>query len=539
MYIPYQRVILDNIMGALAHLLQPAKRRFIVVLCICLLSACNVSLRGNEQIKYLQPLPSMERTVKKRLHEHQVFSQGNWPDKQWWKAYHSPELNTLIDEALAKNPSIQEVRSRVQVARQESIIVGSVLFPLIYFDASDISMHSSKHGLFRALNPKFPLNTYLVDLSLSFNYEFDFWGQNHKLFFEAIGKAKAQEAEAADVELITTTALAQAFFAYKTNCVRRKLYQQLVQIRTNLTALNRLLLQKGLSSALTPYLAAEKENEAKKLLATINDEIAVDTHLINILAGRGPDSPLHIDKHLPMLPSHLTIPKTISIDLLARRPDLMAQIWRAKALAHKTGAAMADFYPNVNIIGLIGLESTSWKRLFETASGTTAVKPAINLPIFTAGAIRANINATKAQFDAAIFAYNNLLLRSTQEVLDVLAFAQSVYQQKREQGGIVNDAQKRYALTTLRQKMGLDNQFDTYYLQEEVIEKQLSDVVLLYNQYVASIKLTKSLGGGYCQTDIPLVKPSRIQQSEANLHCRSHQHCVPRGHAMRGPLSHA
>lgn len=74
------------------------------------------------------------------------------------------------------------------------------------------------------------------------------------------------------------------------------------------------------------------------------------------------------------------------------------------------------------------------------------------MPIFTAGAIRANIKATKAQFDAAIDAYNNLLLYSTQEVLDVLAFAEDIYQQKAEQEHVVELAKQRYELSYLRQK---------------------------------------------------------------------------------------
>ena len=57
----------------------------------------------------------------------------------------------------------------------------------------------------------------------------------------------------------------------------------------------------------------------------------------------------------------------------------------------------------------------------------------------------------------------------------------------------------------MRQKGGLDSRFDTYYLQEEVIQAKLTKVLLLYNQYLASIKLTKALGGGYVQANVPLV----------------------------------
>ncbi|PWY56323.1 RND transporter [Legionella qingyii] len=472
------------------------------------LVSCTVSLPQQSQIKNLKTVPAMEHSINKSLQKKEIFSEGKWPNKQWWLSYNNPELNALVTEALANNPSIHEIKNRIKVAKQQAIVTRSLLAPLVFFNADENRQYVSENGLYRAFNHTFPLNARLLDLSLSFTYEFDFWGKNRNLFYSALGEAKVREAEAAEVELITSTAIAQAFFAYKTNLVRKKLFTQLIEVRQKTAKLQNILVQKGLSSKLPALETSEKLLESQKLLSSITDELTADKHLINTLAGRGPDTPLLIKSTLPSLPKTLNIPKILPLDFLARRPDLMAQIWRAKALAYKTGAAMAEYYPNINLAGLIGLESTSWRKFLDLSSGTAAIRPALQLPIFTAGAIRANINATKAQFDAAIDAYNNLLLFSTQEVLDVLAFAEDVYQQKLEQKQVVEFAKQRYQLSYLRQQKGLDSLFDLYFLQEEVIQKELVDVTLLYNQYLASIKLTRALGGGYYQKTIPLVKNS-------------------------------
>ncbi|CEK09873.1 efflux transporter outer membrane subunit [Legionella hackeliae] len=475
---------------------------------LCLLVSCRIALPPHQQVQHLQATPKMNHTVNAKLKEKEIFAVGDWPKEQWWLAYNSPELNCLIHDALAANPSIQEIKSRVQMARQEAIVTRSTLFPLLFFDARENKQYLSKNGLYRALNHTIPLDVNLLDLSLSFTYDFDFWGQNHNLFYEAIGKIKAQQAEAAEVRLLITTALAQAYFAYQVNLTKKQFYDQLVKVRSNIAHLQALMANTGLAGELPSYSSQENLIEAKKLLSSIQEEIAIDKHLVNILAGRNPEFPLTTSPKLPNIPRRLEIPKTLSLDLIARRPDLMAQIWRAKALAFRTGAAMAEYYPDVNLIGLVGLESTRWEKLLRGSSFTAALRPAIHLPIFTAGAIKANIKATKAEFDAAIFAYNDLLLRSAQEVLDTLEFAQSIYQQKKEQMGILNYTDKRYKLTQLRQREGLDSEFDIYTLQEELIEKKLVNLTLLYNQYLASIKLTKALGGGYCQPNVPLVRQS-------------------------------
>ena len=230
-----------------------------------------------------------------------------------------------------------------------------------------------------------------------------------------------------------------------------------------------------------------------------------DKHLINILLGRGPDTELLIRAELPATLTTLSIPDNLSLDLLARRPDLMAQIWRVEALAHEVGAAKADFYPNINLTAFAGLESTLYRLLFKSDSKTAALQPAIHLPIFTAGSIRANIRAKKALFDEAVFDYNNLLLQSAQEVADLFVLAKSIFQQKADQELIVEAAEERYDLTELRRVSGLDNLISQYLILEELILKRLDDVLLLYSQYLAAIKMIKALGGGYqSEYSVPL-----------------------------------
>ncbi|WP_131782445.1 efflux transporter outer membrane subunit [Legionella gresilensis] len=472
-----------------------------------MLLSCQVSLPPYQQTRALKSIPNIEGEIKAQ-EKSPVIKSGDWPSKYWWLVYNSPELSALMLEALCNNPSIHEVKSKMKAARQEALVTRSKLFPLVFFDFKENLQYVSKNGLFRALNRHFPRHADLIDLSLSFRYEFDFWGKNHNLLAAAIGRAKAERAEVAQVQLLTTTALAQAYFAYKVNLIKRQLYRQLVSVRQNIVTLQNKLLRNALASDLPTYTIAENLSEAKQLLADIENEVATNRHLINILAGRNPEAALSITSKLAHLPKKLIIPQTISIDLIARRPDLMAQIWRAKALAYQTGAAMADYYPDVNLVGLVGLESAGWEKLLRASSFTAALRPAIHLPIFTAGSIRANIRANKAQFDAAIFAYNNLLLRSTQEILDILAFAKSVYQRQLEQTRILNLAEERYRIVVKRERNGLDNGMEVYRQQEDVIEKKLMNLTILYNQYLASIKLTKALGGGYCQAVVPLVRQS-------------------------------
>ncbi len=466
------------------------------LLILCLLSSCCISMSKKERTKNFRPTPSLKESREIAL-QTPAFKEGNWPTRQWWEQYDSKELTCLIEMALKNNPSILAVREKINFAQNESIIARSALFPLIYFDTSDQWQYLSQTGLFRNLNPNIPLNSSQIDFSLSFTYEFDFWYKYRNLYNAALGRQKAAIAESAQVDLITSIALAQSYFALRTNFVRKRLYQELYDVRLNYFKLQERLLKNALYSKLTPLLSEEAVFQAQQLLFAINQELDVNKHIINILVGRGPDTPLCPEEALPVLPLQMALPKKISSDLLSRRPDLMAQIWRVDALAYDVGAAKAEFWPDINITALIGFQSLSWQKLFQWINNTVGATPGLSLPLYTAGMIGANVDAKKASYNEAVFQYNDLILKSLQQVADLLSIGRAIYGEKERQSQIVANSTSRYNLTLLRKKKGIDSALIAYQFQEELIQKKLEDVELLYQQYIVSVSLIKALGGGY------------------------------------------
>lgn len=477
----------------------------ILVALALFLSSCYVGMPKQEQTKNLLPTPTLDTSIEAVTHS-PFFSIGDWPDENWWEIFGSPQLNTFIAEALTQNPTLEAIQKKVDVAKQEAIVTRSRLFPYVSFEGDIAKSYLAKTGLYRAFNPKLPLNVQLIELSLSFDYEFDFWGQNYNLFSASIGEVLANRAEEAQLRLIVTTSVAQAYFGLKANLLRKQLYERLLEATQGVLDLQRSLQSSALSSKLDPLLFKEDVLEVMKSLAAIENEILVAKHWINALMGRGADESICVDASMPPLPSTISVPDNLTLDLIARRPDLMAQIWRAKALAYQVGAAMADFYPDVSFKALAGYESVFFYNFFNKENRTYTVKPAFHLPIFTAGAIEANVQAHRAAFDEAIYAYNQLILTSIQEVADILSFAQSIFEQKVEQDSIISQAQERLWLTTERKKAGLDSRFEELGKEVELIDKEIENVTLLYGQYLAAVKLIKALGGGY-YTDycVPLV----------------------------------
>jgi NodT family efflux transporter outer membrane factor (OMF) lipoprotein len=462
------------------------------------LTGC-LSMSEKEKTENILSTPNIDPSVLEKLGTYALV-QGSWPKEAWWEDFQSSTLNQWITQALIHNPSIHAAEKRIEQARQASNQARSKLFPLLFFDAQDSASYFSENGLTHHLNPSLPLHGYEIDLSLSFQYEFDFWGKYKNLFRAAIGESRAKEAELQMVKLILSTSLAQSYFALLVSQEKKILYEKLCLIKERDLHLQDALLRSSLQSKIPPLQSEEKLQEAKqKLLQTI-DAIKTTKHLVSVLMGQSPDS-LQDLEDLPLLPlDPVEVPENISLDLLSRRPDLAAQLFRIEALSHVVEAAKADFFPNINLNALVGLESLFINRLFSSTSKTAGITPALHLPIFTAGSIRAGVKGKKALFDQAVFDYNTLILSCVQEVCDLLVHIQTAFSQKKRQENSVACAENALSLIHMRNKSGIDSALIPLQYEEEVIYQKIKDLDLLYTQYLFSIKIIKALGGGYRTT---------------------------------------
>jgi NodT family efflux transporter outer membrane factor (OMF) lipoprotein len=469
---------------------------FLVVLSGCL------SMSEKEKTENLSGPVSIAESVKNALASGD-FEEGHFPKENWWRGFQSESLTDLIETALKQNPSLLAIESRIEVARQEARVAKSKLFPSLFFNADDNLFYLSKNSVLHLLNPDLPLHAYQVDLSLAFQYEFDFWGKYRNQFKSTLGQLKAEEAEFSEAKLILSSSLAQSYFSLLVSYNKKELYEELCSIRRKVLELQNMKMDGQLSSKIPSFKDDERLKKAEQELLDIDAQIEVERHLINILSGRSPDSPFGIDS--AFLPT-VSLPKELSANLLARRPDLMAQIWRVEALAHQVSAAKADFFPNINLAALGGFTSTAFSSLFNAGSQTGAILPALNLPIFTGGSIRANLRSKKALFDEAVFTYNEKVLQSVQEVADLLVYLQNTFSQKQLQNRVVEDANARFHLISLKNIGGLDSMLTPLTIKEEVIEEQLKNLSILYNEYAFTVKLIKALGGGF-EEPLPLEKP--------------------------------
>ena len=121
----------------------------------------------------------------------------------------------------------------------------------------------------------------------------------------------------------------------------------------------------------------------------------------------------------------MALQPSIPADLLGRRADIAAARWRVEAATQDVANAKTQFYPNINLVAFAGFQSIGFDKLLKSGSQQWGVGPAIRLPIFEGGRLRANLRGKSADLDAAIESYNGTVLDAVRDVADQVSPARS------------------------------------------------------------------------------------------------------------------
>lgn len=474
---------------------------FCSLFCLLFVAGC-VKIPEDQARCSLKDIPNLEYATEVAL-DSGYFSEGEFPEGEWWEMFDDCQLSRLIEIALACNPTLEVARARVEQAEAEAKVKKSFLFPTIGFNANLNWEYLGKNNFFRAYTPVIPGNITEYEIDLDFSYEIDFWGKNRNTFRAAISFAKALEAEQQDANLMISTAVAATYFKLQANMQKLSILKDERKLLTKLYQLTNDRKDKALDNSMQILNIEEQLFVINKNILMMNQKIELSKHMLNLLVGSGPSAYEEIDRVAFSCCINFPLPTHISSNLLARRPDLMAHIWRVEAAAHLVGAAKADFYPRVDLTGLAGLDSVFFSKLFTANSRTANLMPALYLPIFTAGRIRANLNQKQAQFQEYIASYNEAVLRAAKEVADQLVVLQMTSEKLDVENMLVNNKMENRKLVILRYKNALDNLLDVIKSQEEVLKQEFEKIALQYKRTVAAIQLIKALGGGYQTCEVP------------------------------------
>lgn len=423
-----------------------------------------------------------------------AVSPAGWPSADWWTGLGDSQLSSLIEEALKDNPDLATVDARVRQAQAQTSSVDAARDP-----TAKVGAGVAGARLPGSLLPSPPGNHFSWTKFGygSFNWDLDLWGGKRDAWEAALGSQRATEIDARAARIEISTNVARA-------------YVQLGYAFTQLDVAKAELDRSNASQKLTVQrVAAGVDNQtqvkqADSEVASAEREIAVSERAIDsariqlsTLLGKGPDRGIDITRPATLAPSAVAIPSNLPADLIGHRADLVAARWRVEAASKDIASAKTEFLPNVSIGILAAQAAGGSSNLFSSRARFFQVLPAVSLPIFDGGRLRANLSGKDAEYDLAVAQYNKTLVGALNDVADDLSGLDSLGTQIQAQQRAQDAAQQAYDLSQLRYKAGVGSYLESLVVRQQLLEAQQRMASLKAQQVDTSVQLIQALGGGF------------------------------------------
>ncbi|HEY0766640.1 MAG TPA: efflux transporter outer membrane subunit [Steroidobacteraceae bacterium] len=418
-----------------------------------------------------------------------------WPTDAWWRSYADPQLDALVDEALAGSPSLQTAEARLRTAQAQAIAARAARLPTATLDARVTRQRYPEHYLYP---PPFA-GSDVTDAraALDFSYDLDFLGRNRALQAAARSGVQAAEADRAAARLALAVAVVQAYVQLDLQYALLDVTNDNLKQQTAILDLTQQRVNAGLENMARVKQSAGQLALTRAGVAFVETSIELARNQLADLMGAGPDRGRDLKRPQLTAPADIAVPSVLPAELLGRRPDVASARAQADSASHGVKAAEADFYPNVNLTAFAGFQSFGLSRLFEASDRVVGAGPALSLPVFNRGQLRGALYSRQAQADLAVARYNQTLLEAVREVADVVANWRALERESGEQQTALDDAQRSYELTTERYRAGLDNYLSVLSSQNQVLQAQGLRAQLQARRLAFSVDLVRALGGGY------------------------------------------
>jgi len=412
----------------------------------------------------------------------------------WWRIFGDARLDALQQQALLNSPTLALAQARLLQARATLAATSASALPQLGLgERVSRQKISANRPLSSYASPNFSTVQNELNVAMTVNYELDLAGRVE----QSIAGAQASAAQAA-AELENTRLLLSADLAAN--------YFNLRVIDAELDVLERAT---GLQRRALELVSARRELGAASGLDVAQQQALLETtlvqlellrrqrgqfeHAIATLTGAAaPQFSLAPERRERSAPA---VPLGLPSELLQRRPDIAAAERAMAAANAQIGVANAAFYPSIMLGSTLGVDSRELAGLFDAPSLLWSLGLSAAQTIFDGGRLRANLDFSRAGYDATVANYRRVVLLAMQEVEDGITGLTALRRASLQAVAARAAAQRVLDMTTARYDGGLSPYLELVTAQQALLLSERQSVQLLGQELVTTVFLIKALGG--------------------------------------------
>ncbi|MGE7205075.1 efflux transporter outer membrane subunit [Sphingomonas sp. NPDC019816] len=422
----------------------------------------------------------------------------------WWRGLGDAQLDRIMADALAGNPSLDVALARLRQA--ESVLASRRADngPDVSLDAQE--QYSRISGRYTIPPPFAGTTQWLGQAQANLNWTIDLFGRQAAAIDAARASSQAAALDVTAARLAVAGAVVQTYVELARAERQAAIARDTLTTRGNSLTLIQARIRNNLASQIDAAGARTLLAQARVALARAEAQAALSRNALAALAGRGLDYPATITPTRLNLDTALPMPATVPADLLARRPDIAAARARIEAASKGQEVARKAFLPNVNLLGLAGFQAVGLGNLFTADAGTVGAGPAIHLPIFDSGRLRAGLAGATAAVDLATADYNDRVVTAVREAADAVTRSRAIATERARQSEVVRGLAETRRLNAIRVASGLQSQLGLIDPDIRQLEARQADVNLAADAVQARIALAVALGGGFSSSSQGLTQ---------------------------------
>lgn len=418
---------------------------------------------------------------------------------KWWEIYNDPQLNALEDRIAANNQNLRQAYETYQAAREQVTANRADLYPSISAGPGFTHDRNSANRPLVTSSTRKEYND--LTLEAQGSWEPDFWGRIRRNIEAAHANEQASAADMANVDLSLSAMMATDYFQLRGFDAQAKLLTATVTDLERQLDLTQRRLAGGVATNADVLQAQTQLETVRAQLVDVGVARAQMEHAIGTIAYYQlpgfniPASPL--DLALPKVP--LGVPS----QLLERRPDIAAAERRTAAANAQIGIAVSAFYPTISLGGTGGFESTHGGTWIQGPSALWSLGAQASELLFDAGRRHALTQQARDQYEAQVASYKGTIFYAFQDVEDQLSSSRILENELAAEQKAVDAAQRSFDLSNQRYKGGVTSYLEVLTAEQTLLQNQRTSIDLQTRQFVSSVGLVRSLGGGWDTSQLP------------------------------------
>lgn len=408
---------------------------------------------------------------------------GELPD-DWVASFGDPQLEAIVEEGITYNLNLRASAAQLEAASGLVVQAGSQMKPHVAA-AGDASQTNFQGGV----------ETTTTQAALQASWELDVWG---RIRAETAAAEAGYEAATADYEfarLSLKAQIAKTWFAAVEARQQLKFAEEVVELNEETLRLVETKYEFGDVGMSDVHLARSDLAASKERVQQVEGSYRTVQRALEVLVGRYPSAEIDVATEFVAVPP--PIPVGLPSELLERRPDLVAADRRVAASFNQVTAAKAARLPTIGLTAGGGAATGGLSDLLGAGDGFFSLGANFLGPLYTGGALQAQVDIETAEQEAALLSYGQQALTAFSEVENALNNEGLLHGREDLLAEVVSDNRAALELAQFQYQQGAIELLNVIVLQSRLVNSEVQFINIRNLRLAERINLHLAIGGDF------------------------------------------